>query len=383
ILEGGIAPQATVMSWRGTAGGIVAAQQGHDVVMTPGSHVYFDHLQGPPATEPLGIGGYTPLEKVYSYEPVPAALTATQARHILGAQANMWTEYVTTPQHVEYMVYPRALALSEVLWSPAGARDWNSFTGRLPSVLRALDVLRVNYRIPDVAGLEEDHVTMGDSAVVVLRAPALGTVRYALDGSIPNATSGIYAGALTLKLSDRPTAVTARLEAPDGRFGAPRTATWRRASWLDAQRRDTIGLTAGLSYTYAEGRADSVAAVGTLAIVRNGTVPTVQLLGDERAERFAVTLEGWIQVPADALYEFSLTSDDGSALWVDGQKGVDNDGYHGPDAKQGAVALRTGLHRLKIVMFQGGGAKTLSLGWRRQGESMFVPVPGTALFQSH
>jgi hexosaminidase len=123
ILEGGVAPDATVMSWRGMAGGIEAARQGHDVIMTPGSHVYFDHYQGDPRFEPLAIGGYTPLEKVYQFEPVPEELTTVEARHVIGAQANVWTEYITTEEHVEYMALPRMLALSEVLWSPVGARD--------------------------------------------------------------------------------------------------------------------------------------------------------------------------------------------------------------------------------------------------------------------
>ncbi len=383
ILEGGIAPEATVMSWRGTAGGIVAAQAGHDVVMTPGSHVYFDHLQGPPGTEPLSIGGYIPLEKVYTYEPVPTELTPAQARHILGAQANMWTEYVATPQHVEYMVYPRAVALSEVLWSPAAARDWTGFTGRLPTVLRTLDGLRVNYRIPDVAGLEGgDEVTLAESATVTLRAPATGKIHYTLDGSDPTLASAVYTDPLPLRLSDTPTLVTARLEAADGRLGMPRSASWRRATWLDATRPDATGLQPGLTYAYAEGRADSVAAVAALPILRTSAVTTVQLAGTERPERFAVTLDGWIQVQTDALYEFSLSSDDGSVLWIDGQKAVDNDGYHGPDAKQGAAALRTGVHRVRIVMFQGGGARTLALGWRRQGDATFYPVPSAALFRS-
>ena len=383
ILEGGIAPEATVMSWRGTAGGIVAAQAGHDVIMTPGSHVYFDHLQGPPATEPLGIGGYTPLEKVYSFEPVPTELTAVQARHILGAQANMWTEYVATPAHVEYMVYPRALALSEVLWSPVTARDWTGFIGRLPTVLGTLDALRVNYRIPDVAGLEEgDQATLGESATVTLRAPATGRIHYTVDGSDPTLLSPTYTMPLSVRLNDTPVTVTARLEAANGRLGMPRSASWRRAKWLDPARGDATGLTMGLSYTYAEGSADSVAAVAALPVLRSGSVATVQLAGNERPERFAVTLEGWIQVQADALYEFSLSSDDGSVLWIDGQKVVDNDGYHGPDAKQEATALRTGLHRVRVVMFQGGGAKTLSLGWRRQGDAQFYPIPSTALFRT-
>src|SRR6185503_8022942 len=134
------------MSWRGTAGGIAAARQGHDVVMTPGTHLYFDHYQGDPTTEPLAIGGDSPLEKVYAFEPVPAELTEAEARHVLGAQANVWTEYMPNSQHVEYMVFPRLLALAEVVWSPRGARDWPGFEARLPAHLLTLGRLGVNYR---------------------------------------------------------------------------------------------------------------------------------------------------------------------------------------------------------------------------------------------
>jgi hexosaminidase len=148
ILEGGLAPNATVMSWRGEAGGIAAAKEGHDVVMTPNSHMYFDHYQGPPAGEPLAIGGNLPLERVYGYEPVPAELTEEEARHVLGAQANVWTEYMKTSDHVEYMLFPRLLALSEVVWSPKDSRDWSSFVARLPTQLRMLDAMDVNYRYP-------------------------------------------------------------------------------------------------------------------------------------------------------------------------------------------------------------------------------------------
>ena len=130
ILEGGLAPNATVMSWRGEDGGIAAAKESHEVIMTPGSHVYFDHSQTK-NDDSITIGGYTTVQKVYSYEPVPNALEAGKTKYILGAQANMWTEYITSPAKVEYQLFPRMSALSEVLWSPKKARDWNDFEPRL------------------------------------------------------------------------------------------------------------------------------------------------------------------------------------------------------------------------------------------------------------
>ncbi|MBW8823680.1 MAG: beta-N-acetylhexosaminidase [Xanthomonadales bacterium] len=146
ILEGGASPTATVMSWRGMQGGIDAVRLGHDVVMSPTSHAYLDYCQSKARSEPPCIGNDLPLRKVYEFEPVPDGLTAEQSAHILGGQGNLWTEYLKTPQDVQYMLFPRSLALAEVLWSPKQARDWNGFLLRLPAQLAELDRLHVKYR---------------------------------------------------------------------------------------------------------------------------------------------------------------------------------------------------------------------------------------------
>jgi hexosaminidase len=149
ILEGGLAPNATVMSWRGTEGGIDAARAGHDVIMAPTSHTYLDYYQSRnTAGEPLAIGGFLPLETVYAFEPIPAELEATHHSRILGAQAQVWTEYLETPKHVEYMAFPRLTALAEVVWSPVGRRNYNDFLARLEDHLRRLAILDVAYRPP-------------------------------------------------------------------------------------------------------------------------------------------------------------------------------------------------------------------------------------------
>jgi hexosaminidase len=146
ILEGGLAPGATVMSWRGEEGGIAAAKSGHDVVMAPQKPTYMDHSQSELPTEPPGIGGHNSLEDVYAYEPVPKELTADEAKHVLGSQGQLWTEYMPDPKRVEYMAWPRLAALAEVLWSPRETRDLARFRSRLETHLRRLAILDVNYR---------------------------------------------------------------------------------------------------------------------------------------------------------------------------------------------------------------------------------------------
>jgi len=146
ILEGGLAPEATVMSWRGTEGGIHAAKMGHDVVMSPNNECYFDHYQAEPDNEPLAIGGFTDLNEVYHYEPVPAELSEQESHYILGAQANLWTEYITTPEHAEYMALPRMCALSEVVWCNKEEKDFDDFKNRLKVHVLRLESKKYNYR---------------------------------------------------------------------------------------------------------------------------------------------------------------------------------------------------------------------------------------------
>ena len=146
ILEGGLAPNATVMSWRGVKGGIEAAKQDHNVIMTPNSHCYFDHYQSKDTdNEPLSIGGFLPVEKVYSYEPVPEELSADQRHYILGAQGNIWSEYIPTDEHMEYMALPRATALSEVVWSQKEDKDFEDFKSRLNHLRKMYDAKGYNY----------------------------------------------------------------------------------------------------------------------------------------------------------------------------------------------------------------------------------------------
>ncbi len=194
ILEGGLAPNATVMSWRGEQGGIEAARMGHTVIMTPGSHCYFDHYQGDPAMEPLAIGGHTTLAKVYSYEPVPAVLTNEEAALVLGAQANVWTEYMPVPEHVEYMVFPRLAALSEVVWSPAEHRDWGGFSKRMSTQYKRYEQLGINYSL-SAFQVAASPVTDPESKSLFIELTSevwQSEIRYTLDGSPPDIHSPLY-----------------------------------------------------------------------------------------------------------------------------------------------------------------------------------------------
>jgi hexosaminidase len=200
ILEGGLAPNATVMSWRSEAGGIKAAQQNHDVVMTPATGgLYFDHTQLKSPLEPLSIGGNAPLSKVYAYNPMPAELTKDQQKHIIGVQANLWTEYIPTPAKAEYMLLPRMLALAEVAWTPTANKDYNDFSEvRIAHQLPRLDAQGYNYRVPVAIGAS-DTVMTGSKFTIELAPPAHGaTIYYTLDGYNPRETDMQYTVPLKL-----------------------------------------------------------------------------------------------------------------------------------------------------------------------------------------
>jgi hexosaminidase len=194
ILESGLPPGAVVMSWRGSAGAIAAARHGDDVIMAPDPVMYLDHLQGYGIDEPPGRVKVLSLADVYAFDPVPRELDADQARHILGGQANLWSEYLTTDERVEYAAFPRAAALSERLWSPPQRSAWNDFVARLPAQLERYRALGVHYS--DAAFAPQADVTAtADPArfkVTLAKQVDFGAIRYTLDGSAPDSHSPLY-----------------------------------------------------------------------------------------------------------------------------------------------------------------------------------------------
>ncbi|WP_234735158.1 glycoside hydrolase family 20 protein [Tellurirhabdus bombi] len=211
ILEGGLSPNATVMSWRGTEGGIAAAKQGHDAIMTPGNFLYLDKYQSDPTQEPTSIGGFLPLEQTYSYEPTPQNLSADAQKRIIGAQANVWTEYIKTPEHVEYMVWPRAAALSEVVWTPREQKDWKDFSKRIQPHLERLGFLNVSYSRAFYDVLAETTPTKDGGLRVTLKAKDDDCqIRYSLNGSEPMLQSAAYNKPLVLTQSGTVKAVAVK-----------------------------------------------------------------------------------------------------------------------------------------------------------------------------
>lgn len=194
ILEGGLAPNATVMSWRGEDGGIAAAQQKHDVIMTPGSMgLYIDHKQSNSPDEPVTIGGFAPYQKIYAYDPIPKVLTADERKYIKGVQANMWTEYIKTPEKAENHAFPRILALSEIAWSPVERKDLKNFSEqRLPIHLARLDKMGINFWVPTPIG-QSDKTLTGSDFTIDLKTPVAGAeIYYSIDLSRPSENAFLY-----------------------------------------------------------------------------------------------------------------------------------------------------------------------------------------------
>ena len=316
ILEGGLAPEAAVMSWRGIDGGIAAARQKHRTVMTPGSHCYFDHYQGTPAFEPRAIGGYTTLKKVYSYEPIPDSLTADESKHILGAQANLWTEFIPTPSHAQYMALPRMAALSEVVWSPKETRDWNDFSARVEPMMRRYEAFGYNYArsaylVTISSGV--DSAARRARCVLACEMPAV-QIRYTFDGSAPTAASPLFTAPLEIDSS-----ATIRAAAFHGadRLGAISTETMVRhlASFIPVKYEfpyeeytggGDCALTDGLRGTNwcNDGRWQGFYGVDLAATIDLGEVKTLTGIGTT----FLQNTASWIFVPRSVEY---LLSEDG------------------------------------------------------------------------
>jgi hexosaminidase len=350
ILEGGLAQGATVMSWRGIEGGIAAAKAGHDVVMSPTSHAYFD---APYSSQPT--------EHVLTFDPVPGELNAEEAKHVLGGQANVWCEWIPTEARVEYMIWPRMAAMAEVLWSPKETdRDATEFAGRISTLINRLDMAGVNYYIP-APHVPVTAIIFSDYAKVeATKDPSMpAALRYSYGSNPVNSSSQAYASPITI-IGDGQSVNFAYVSS-NGRVGDVTTVTAKRAETIDLPNP-----VAGWKVDAFEGKWSRVPDFSKFTPLKSGTAASVGLEPKTRDENFALHFEGYLLIDRPGVYNFGLSSDDGSWLKVAGAMVVDNDGAHPAVLKDGSVALPKGWHRIEIGYFQGAGGLSLKATMERK-----------------
>ncbi len=373
IMEGGLSPNATVMFWLHMNNVKRAAAEGHNIIMTPNHPFYFDHYQGDRSVEPKAIGGFAPLQKVYEYEIVPKGLTEKEAKHIIGGQANCWTEYMPKFSKVEYMVLPRMAALAENLWTPVARRNYAHFTKRMRSQYQRYAFMGANFRIPAPQGPAAFNGFV-EEAEVLFEKPAYGVIRYTTDGSEPTAKSSIYKKTFTV---DEDTIVKAKIYTAEGASSVTSVSEFKKVTYLEPVEAD---VKPGVAYKLYKGTFHKTAGIKGDA-VRTGEVKGLTLPADATGDFFGLELEGYIKIDKPGVYRFYTASDDGSCLYVGDQKVVDNDGLHSTVEKSGMVALNSGLHPIKVAYIEATGAETLKVMISGNGMKKQI-VPAGMLFQN-
>ncbi|WP_407428195.1 family 20 glycosylhydrolase [Arcticibacter sp.] len=360
ILEGGLAPNATVMSWRGETGGIAAARQHHDVIMSPYTYLYLDYYQGNPKTEPPAFPALVPLSKVYSYEPLSDSLTADQYKYIKGIQGNVWGENIREGSYSDYMTYPRALAAAEIAWSPATAKNYDRFLEKLKTRLLALDNEKLNFRIPEPKDLR-DLVTVESSVQLNLEPSVDGaTTFYTLDGTDPDTGSAAYKGPFTLKLKDDvPIVVKVLIVLPSGRRSGIYRATYIKKSYRPATQ--ITSHKQGLLFRTATQSSALAKNIRIEQANTSGVLPRFDLGSFADKKTLYLICEGYIEVDEDDMYSFQVVSDDGAILYIDDETVIDNDGEHAATEASGFIPLRKGFHRIRLQYFDAGGSRHLEV----------------------
>ncbi|HEX7574476.1 MAG TPA: family 20 glycosylhydrolase, partial [Bacteroidota bacterium] len=336
---------------------------GHDVVMTPTSNCYFDYSQGLTG-EPGAIGNYLPLDRVYSYEPVPPGLTPDRARHILGAQGNVWTEYIPDARKAEYMAFPRACAMSEVVWSAPGRKEFRDFSARMAGQYERLVARGVNVRIPPPGGFEGTSVLFRDTSITILNQVPGSLVRYTTDGTEPAVDSRPLTGPLRVHTS---TTIKARTFLRAGGMSPVPSGVY---SIVDTGAN-------GVSYRIAGRRSSGGLPVDTL----RGVTYRMSLEGLPLApDSCLVLLDSYIVVGEEGVYQFTIGQGDSATLSVDGSAAVDNRAADWWDVPAGFFHLRSGPHRLAVTVVTTGRQAGLDLHIKGPGLELQV-IPASMLWR--
>lgn len=360
ILEGGLSETAHVMWWRSWAKKSVplATAQGNQVVMCPNAIMYFD-------AQP----DKNTLSSVYHFEPFLKGLSPEQQSLIMGVQANLWTEWIPSWERVEYLITPRMLALAEVAWTQPENKDWEAFQGKVIRQLPRLDIMGINYRIPDLVGGYTSNAFIGETTVSVECPAPLVKIYYTTDGSIPNENSILYTGPFTITET---TDFTFRTFRPDGTKGDLLKMKYIKDSYSPAVQARPTG--EGVKAVWHDYRGNSCKGIEDAPVKGEYVVNSISIPKEAKGD-IGLVLTGFLDIPEDGIYTFALHSDDGSVLTIDDYVVVDNDGAHSPREIIGQKALAKGLHPFKVTYFDyNGGILEMN---RIDGKGEKVPFPAS------
>ncbi|MBO9674212.1 MAG: family 20 glycosylhydrolase [Sphingobacteriaceae bacterium] len=346
ILDGGVSPTATLMYWRAwmPTAPKHAAEKGNRIIMTPGEFCYFDAQQDSHS-----------LQKVYSFNPLGFGLNEKEQRYIMGGQANIWTEYIPSEQRLEYMLFPRMMAMSEVLWGHQ--QDFGAFSQKMNQQYETLNALSINYRFADLKGFTENNVFL-KSTYLKIDAPKNAVVHYSTDGTAPKMTGPKYIKPIFINKTQ--TVKTAIFSA-NGRMGDVFTANYVQSNYIDAVLLKNPK--PGLAFSYYPKFYKSVNLIAETDKTKTATTGAIEIPVEKKAASFATRHKGFFYAAEDGIYSFFLRSDDGSVLKIHDKTLVDNDGMHFAIEKSAQIALKKGYHPFELLFLEGGGGYTLELAY--------------------
>ena len=345
IIEGGLSETATVMWWRNWNPQAVptATAHGNHVIYCPNANFYLDYQQDK----------YS-VQNIYTYGLAPDSLSEAQRSLVLGVQGNIWCEWIPSRERMQYMAFPRMMAIAEIGWSEPGNLDWDGFERRMIGQFPRLGILNVNYRMPDLTGFHKTNAFVGETEVKVVSPDPSVAIHYTTDGSIPTLESPVYSSPVRITES---TDFIFRSFRANGKAGDLFHTSFIKQEYAPAT--DAAPTKTGLQAVWHEGKTDSCAFIDRNPVKGTYEIADVSIPGAVKGD-IGLVITGYFNAPSDGVYTFALLSDDGSTLKVDGAMVVDNDGPHSPQEVTGQRALAKGMHPIEVRYFDSNGG-TLKL----------------------